>query len=78
MKQPKKLHEQLEYSDTHALPDIDSSLKDFISVYHENLGSHILHSALEELGAEHVGEFIYIDDTLDESQFEENASPDFE
>lgn len=77
MKEPNKLHPLIEYSGTHAIPDIDGKLLEFISVYHENLGSHFFHEELKELGAEHVGEFIYIDDTLDESQFEDISSSAF-
>lgn len=72
MKEPRKLHILIDYSSDISIPEIDSSLDDFITHHNEHLDSHYLHEGLKDLGVEHVGESVFIldDAPISEDQFE--------
>lgn len=73
MKQPKKLHPQINYSSDLTVPEVKMELDEFITIIHEHLDSHKLHEDLSDLEIEHIGDSVYLTEDLeiDESQFED-------
>jgi len=73
MKQPKKLHKNIEYTHDAVVPEIDIELDEFITVHHDHLDTNEIDNALKDTGAFALGHTILLsdDEEINEDQFEE-------
>ena len=75
MKQPKKLHSQLDYSLEHTIPVVDPELSEYMTVRHEGLENYGAYDDFGDLDVKHIGSDVYLTNSqIDDTQFEEKSS----